>query len=278
MPVPETTHLTAFNRAEALISKIVKLTLKISVSIGVILIIYYCNLIGYYPVEISIGDGLIFLTIATIFGLWIIFINIILLFSSLSISWLFITIYNLYKTNKDEENKKLPNVSLASFALSIFMISLFLALALMIKINLVALIASLLFMAVLCVIYKCSSKIKHRKLKRILFRPKNVIELLQTYAIFLAFILAPLFTLLFHGGLFKPLIEFTLELASFRKEAVYIELDNDYLKFAEEITSEKISKDDKVTLLFRGVGSTSAIRIKDKTFIIPNNKYKLAFN
>ena len=85
MPVPETTHLTAFNRAEALISKIVKLTLKISVSIGVILIIYYCNLIGYYPVEISIGDGLIFLTIATIFGLWIIFINIILLFSSLSV-------------------------------------------------------------------------------------------------------------------------------------------------------------------------------------------------
>lgn len=60
-------------------NEILKILFKISLIIGVLAMISYCYLIGFFPYDLSIGDGLLFIGVALSFGF--VYIFLISLFS-----------------------------------------------------------------------------------------------------------------------------------------------------------------------------------------------------
>ncbi|OOE83848.1 hypothetical protein BZG73_10700 [Salinivibrio siamensis] len=51
-----------------LTSKIIRLIFQFFVSAGVLVVLFYCGRIGYYPTGLTVGDGLIFVAVALSFG------------------------------------------------------------------------------------------------------------------------------------------------------------------------------------------------------------------
>jgi len=98
------------------LSKVLNILFKLSMLVGGLCLLTYCVRIGYFPKDVGLGDGLIFLMLAACFG----FIYIFFLSGLLGLGILFYPLFCAFqnivlfvgrvinkKTNKQVENKKI---------------------------------------------------------------------------------------------------------------------------------------------------------------------------
>lgn len=295
-------------------SKLFSLLFKIGMSTGALLLVVYCGRIGFYPVGVDIGDGLLLIVIALCFGfiytLLVIFLGSAAAVLSSLIKLFVEKIENYFKgwfiiqiekplikdliskikpkskwfsakideliSNSDKKSKQIKLFELTADHLPLWFIG----------------ITALFFLAVNAVYnWKTSLTLLAAAVVMMLcltgLFPKSYPRSYKWPTLRTTFLLIFYFSPLFFGGVFGYILNDSFELAGIRLEKVSLYLDKDFHRdiIVGESGSEyklegKYIKIDNAMVLFTGAGTSSFVRIiegenEGRLFIIPNNIFHI---
>jgi hypothetical protein len=264
-----------------IIPKILKVALQLGIGVGALIIIIYSGKVGYYPSGLTIGDGLLFIAVALSFGLSYSIVVLVLFCTAVLLTpfWrvgqvIILKIYKLWlkiiKSPHQPEEFKFPPVT--SDNVGIAFIGFIGLLVMFLGYNkdpevFWSLSISVLLIAVCYLLYNSldTSEDDTESQKK----SKKKVQLIFVFTIYLI----PIVIGNFQGNV----LDQTMRLIGVRSDAAIVQFDKDYQSFVNEILKSKSQKTYEAKILYSGLGSSSVIQINDKRFVVPNNKYSLAF-
>ncbi|MCE9662976.1 hypothetical protein LY622_05940 [Halomonas sp. M5N1S17] len=268
-----------------MISKMLKVSLQLGMGIGLLIILIYSGGVGYYPSGLTVGDGILLIAVALVFGL--VYSVVVLLLFCVSIialrqlrklgvpyfnkNWFYNKVRNIPR--EGEESKFLPltkgklKKALRYNAVTIFAL---LALIVMLKdlLSIKEVVSSVVLMTVFYLIWDsidefCEESEEKKKSKSKI----SVVFVLVIYLI-------PVINAAQFGG---NLIANALSLIGVRNESATVQFKDDYRKFVESEVGQEDNRIYKASLLLHGLGANSVLEINKKRFVVPSSQYFIMY-
>lgn len=294
----DTEHLS--NKID-LVSKSMSLAFKVCVTIGVIIVAYYCISIDYFPRDLTVGDGALFVIVSLVFGFIYLFFTYCLICAGLLISKpitfvisvISFTI-NLFR-NITGRAKAYPKISFHKLTGENYFFAFFGVFIAIFSSNnvesLLRILATIIICAYLYTFFLKNNSIK-QKIHNKNSKTKRELSYLSSKGIQAVAISGILATPLLIGGISESIVKGTMRLTEVRNDNVYAHIAKPYTKVLNEygIQGNKSSigrdfkKYDNVNVLLSAFGSMDIVEFtnndnksviaipKDKIFIIKKAK------
>lgn len=262
-----------------LITKALKIALQLGIGIGALIILIYCGRVGYYPLGLTIGDGLVFVAVALSFG-FSYSIIVFFLFCTAVVLTTFVKAVKFVVAHAHKMGLKIKGISLkgesTEFHLPtsdqsgiavigiigvVFIILIFFA-----DFELfVGLIFSVVLMA-LCY-WLLNSVNENKNDSEAQQKSKKKVGLVFMVSIYLI----PLVV----GHFLGNVLDQTMRLIGIRNENAVVQFQKDYKSFVDSTLNTKGNDLYKAKVLLSGFGTSSVLEIEGRVFIVPNTQFFL---
>ena len=261
------------------ISQVIKFCFQLCIFFGAVITIFYCGYIDYYPTGLTLGDTLFFIVASLAFAFVYTLIFLVLLSTGITISpflrwvqpliiWMITIVFKLKKRNVIIKKIDFPLVSgsYSIFAL-IGVIFLFLISSMIAKdpYKAFTMFFSSLGMGMLFGMLHTKPRLK-------VYREGWAKKV--KLGIFLLAYLVPLLMIEARGSFLNQ----SMQLIGVRSEQNVIQLTKRHTNFLSSNGVKYLSKTnsgeglyDNVTILFRGIGANTVIKLQGFTTIVPSN-------
>ena len=277
-----------------LLNKLLSLAFKLGVVVGGAVLLFYCWKIGYFPQDVSVGDGLLFILLAIAFGGVYLFFVVSLTSLGLSLRpvWhglqkLFLLLLKAYERVSGRTASYTPfTIEKGGFELFIFAIfGLFFIWAF--SFSDIKVLATLVLCVWGCALLWSTYQQNSREID-LLERRDNLADedskRLKRLVDFQPFLLGMILVVpLLIGGVSGKLLDGAMRLANVRADAAVVHVKEPYVKYAAEFGvkgqqsnfGSDYSKFEKTSILFNGFGKNIVIEVEGKdgraTLVVPSD-------
>lgn len=264
------------------IDKFLGLSFKIGLLLGGAILIFYCKEIGYFPADITIGDGLSFIMLAMGFG--IVYLFFVTCFTSLGlclrpeftiIQQLFLFIAN--KFNKESSNSsqleviKIREANWSNFVFALFGVYMIYRFTLINTENLIPLgLCTFISACLWSICLDNEDNIRILTKQRQLTTQKKTdlaLKIKNRYIMLIFFVIMPGLI----SGIFSDMLDATMRFVKIRNDNVTVHIKEPYtinlseinLKGSKSSFGENYKKYEHVNILFSGIGKNTVLSIKN---------------